>query len=95
MFDRAKASGPPALTRLDLATAQLQQRQPDVESAAALAGEALEEALEVDQRRFEPFAQRSTDFLRAAAPWADQPAILDIRDQAHTRFPGHVHRQLM
>jgi hypothetical protein len=86
VFDRAKASGPQALTRLDLATAQLQQRQPDVESAAALAGEALR----VDERRFEPLAQRSTEFLRAAAPWGGQPAIGEIRDHVHARFGDRV-----
>jgi DNA-binding XRE family transcriptional regulator len=88
-FDRAGSTGPQALTRLDLATAQLHHPGPDVEAAAALVGEALR----VDDRRFEPLAQRSAGFLHAAARWGDQPAIRDIRDQVRARFPGRPQRR--
>ncbi|MFC0504968.1 helix-turn-helix domain-containing protein [Micromonospora costi] len=74
-FDKAGLAGPQALSRLDLATAQLHAGEP--EQAAALAMEAL--ALTADQR-YESVHQRARRFLATAQPFAHQPRLRQLAE---------------
>ncbi|MDZ5447071.1 helix-turn-helix transcriptional regulator [Micromonospora sp. 4G57] len=76
-FDQAALRGPQALSRLDLATAALQQDQPEVERACTLAVEAM--TLTADQR-FESVRQRARQFLAIAQPFAALPEVCHVVD---------------
>jgi tetratricopeptide (TPR) repeat protein len=81
-FDKAALPGPQALSRLDLATALLQQNTPEPEQASALALEAM--TLTADQR-YESVNQRARQFLASARPFAREPQMRHVAELLATR----------
>ena len=77
-FDTAGLRGPQALTRLDMATALVSSPgTADPERAAALA----EQALRVSGAgQFQSVGQRAAEFLAAAQPWHDLPAVQAVQE---------------
>ncbi|MEV0136662.1 helix-turn-helix transcriptional regulator [Dactylosporangium sp. NPDC050688] len=73
-FDRAELHGPRALSRLDLATAELQRpsKEVDLEYACAVAVEAL---TLTSGHAFESVTQRTGEFLVGARPWSGHIAV--------------------
>ncbi|MER6076996.1 hypothetical protein [Streptomyces sp. NPDC001833] len=70
-----------SLVRLDVATALLQQRTPDVDHAMALGREALQLC---GDSPISSVYQRSRDLREQAGPWRDQPAVRDYGDEFRT-----------
>jgi tetratricopeptide (TPR) repeat protein len=76
-FDRSGLRGPQALSRLDLATAELRRPDPDVEHACALVAQAM--TLTADYR-FASVRQRAGQFLGTAIRWRQQRCVRDVTD---------------
>ena len=88
-FDRAELHGPRALSRLDLATAELQRpaRELDLEYACANAVEAL--TLTTDQG-FESVTLRTSEFLAKAEQWSGHAAVRQVAGLLEQRSPRAV-----
>ncbi|MDX3854211.1 hypothetical protein [Streptomyces sp. AK02-01A] len=67
-----------SLVRLDVATALLQQRAPDVEHAMTLGREAVAFAAPLP---ISSVRQRSQDLYERAAPWRSRPAVREYGEQ--------------
>jgi hypothetical protein len=80
VFDHSDLRGPQALTRLDMASALLQQADPEPERAASLVIDAL--AVE-GAGAFASVAQRAGEFLSTVSAWQTLPAIRDVTAQVH------------
>lgn len=76
-FDHADLVGPRALTRLDLATAALQDPHPEVEHACTLVAEAMTITAE---HRFQSVRQRAHEFLTIARPWQKHTAVREVTE---------------
>ena len=83
-FDTAGLAGPQALSRLDLATAHLNARDPDPEQAATLAVEAL--VLTADHQ-FESVHQRARQFLDVAGRLGRHPQLRHVAELLDERTP--------
>ncbi|MEV6589831.1 tetratricopeptide repeat protein [Streptomyces acidicola] len=70
-----------SLVRLDVATALLQQRTPDIDHAMALGCEALRLC---GGTPISSVYQRSRDLHEQAGPWRDHPAVRDYGDEFRT-----------
>ncbi|MEW2300048.1 hypothetical protein AB0958_08705 [Streptomyces sp. NPDC006655] len=70
-----------SLVRLDVATALLQQRTPDIDHAMALGREALQLC---GDSPISSVYQRSRDLREQAGPWCDHPAVRDYGDEFRT-----------
>ncbi|MGW7237038.1 hypothetical protein [Streptomyces sp. NPDC054804] len=70
-----------SLVRLDVATALLQQRTPDIDHAMALGREALRLC---GDSPISSVYQRSRDLREQARPWRDHPAVRDYGDEFRT-----------
>ncbi|WP_432991802.1 hypothetical protein [Dactylosporangium sp. CA-233914] len=78
-FDRADLHGPRALSRLDLATAELHRprRELDLEFACAVAAEALTLTTE---HAFESVTQRANEFLTNASQWSNHTQVRHVAE---------------
>ncbi|MET7422056.1 XRE family transcriptional regulator [Dactylosporangium sp. NPDC005555] len=76
-FDRAELHGPRALSRLDLATAELQRPRGDLDLdyACSVAVEALTLS---GGYTYESVALRAMEFLNTAEPWSGNAAVRDV-----------------
>ncbi|MET7394255.1 hypothetical protein ABZS66_12250 [Dactylosporangium sp. NPDC005572] len=83
-FDRAELHGPRALSRLDLATAELHRprRELDLEFACTVAAEAL--TLTTDHA-FESVTQRAKEFLTNANQWSNHTAVQHVAELLQQR----------
>ncbi|MEU5482831.1 tetratricopeptide repeat protein [Streptomyces mirabilis] len=70
-----------SLVRLDVATALLQQRTPDIDHAMALGREALRLCADTP---ISSVYQRSRDLREQAGPWREHPAVRDYGDEFRT-----------
>ncbi|MET9085540.1 hypothetical protein ABZX77_27260 [Streptomyces sp. NPDC004237] len=70
-----------SLVRLDVATALLQQRTPDIDHAMALGREALRLCGDTP---ISSVYQRSRDLREQAGPWRDHPAVRDYGEEFRT-----------
>lgn len=77
-FDSAEMYGPQALTRLDMATANLMGSKPEPERAAELATEAIPHA---SDEEFESVIQRAQEFATKAKSFSSLPSVRDALDQ--------------
>ncbi|MET8243600.1 hypothetical protein ABZV31_03670 [Streptomyces sp. NPDC005202] len=81
LVEHSSSSWSRSLVRLDVATALLQQRTPDIDQAMALGHEALYLCGETP---ISSVYQRSRDLHEQAGPWRDHPAVHDYGDEFRT-----------
>ncbi|MGW3848676.1 hypothetical protein [Streptomyces fagopyri] len=81
LVEHSASSWSRSLVRLDVATALLQQRAPDIEQAMALGREALRLCGETP---ISSVYQRSRDLNEQAGPWRDHPAVRDYGEEFRT-----------
>ncbi|MFJ4552042.1 hypothetical protein ACIP4X_22990 [Streptomyces sp. NPDC088817] len=81
LVEHSTSSWSRALVRLDVATALLQQRTPDVDHAMALGGEALRLCGDTP---ISSVYQRSRGLREQAGPWRDHPAVRDYGEEFRT-----------
>ncbi|KIF76101.1 hypothetical protein QR77_23890 [Streptomyces sp. 150FB] len=78
LIEKSDSAWSRSLVRLDVATALLQQRAPDVEHAMALGREAIAFAAPLP---ISSVRQRSRDLYERAAPWQSRPAVREYGEQ--------------
>ncbi|MEV6763880.1 hypothetical protein AB0N16_25245 [Streptomyces sp. NPDC051105] len=78
LVEHSASSWSRSLVRLDVATALLQQRTPDIDHAMALGGEALRLCGDTP---ISSVYQRSRDLREQAGPWRDHPAVRDYGEE--------------
>jgi tetratricopeptide (TPR) repeat protein len=88
LVEKSDSAWSRSLVRLDVATAMLQQRAPDVEHAMSLGQQAITLAspLPISSVR-----QRSRDLYERAAPWRSRPAVREYGEQLRAwgcQFPA-------
>ncbi|WP_425245392.1 tetratricopeptide repeat protein [Streptomyces sp. NEAU-NA10] len=81
LVEHSTSSWSRSLVRLDVATALLQQRMPDVDHAMALGREALRLCGDTP---ISSVYQRSRDLHEQAGPWREHPAVRDYGDEFRT-----------
>ncbi|KUN00758.1 hypothetical protein AQI95_33985 [Streptomyces yokosukanensis] len=81
LVEHSSSSWSRSLVRLDVATALLQQRLPDIAQAMALGREALRLCGDTP---ISSVYQRSRDLHEQAGPWRDHPAVRDYGDEFRT-----------
>ncbi|MEU8805123.1 hypothetical protein ACN6K5_005454 [Streptomyces violaceoruber] len=81
LVEHSSSSWSRSLVRLDVATALLQQRTPDIDHTMALGREALRLC---GGTPISSVYQRSRDLHEQAGPWRDHPAVRDYGDEFRT-----------
>ncbi|WP_019546691.1 helix-turn-helix domain-containing protein [Streptomyces sulphureus] len=77
------------LVRLDIATALLQRPRPELDRAMTLGAEALHCS---SDRPITSVRKRASELLETAAPWRDQPRVVEYRRFLHSWL--HQHRPI-